>query len=195
MDAISESSRDRYDSTLAELVGRRLLSVTYWDTYNFGPASRQLLYGDWHLASMGVGLLTDGGPVAVMWTDTFGLYGVEFFLEPIENRLWLGEEGPEQWNASDDPAWVKKVDSPIRAASAFWDDASVGEQRLRVPFAVRLDFDEGPVWMVAASPHWPEPDPVFVGGDDIMVIFSTARMRSVGFPDAEFIAQPIGDGS
>ena len=195
MDAASESARDRYQATLAELVGRRLVRVTYWDIHNFGPEARTWGYGDWHLATMGVGWLTDAGPFAVTWTDTFGLYGVEFFLEPIESHLRLGEDGPEGWDVSDDSAWAKRLDSPIRAASAFWDDAFLGAQQLSVPVAVRLDFDKGPVRMVAASPRWPEPDPVFIGGDDIMVIFSTARMRSIGFPEGDFIADQTGDVS
>lgn len=42
-----------------------------------------------------------------------------------------------------------------------------------VPLAVRLDFTEGKVW--------------FVGGDEIMVVFSPEKIRDMGFKDITFL--------
>jgi hypothetical protein len=46
-----------------------------------------------------------------------------------------------------------------------------------VPVALRLDFAAGPVLIVVGIPQWPEMQEVFVPGDQIMVVFSTDRMR------------------
>lgn len=56
-----------------------------------------------------------------------------------------------------------------------------------VPVALRIDFDAGPVWMVAGIPQAPEMQEVFVPGDEIMVVFTIERMRQIGFPDSEFL--------
>jgi hypothetical protein len=50
-----------------------------------------------------------------------------------------------------------------------------------VPVALRLDFKVGPVWMVAAIPEWPDHEKAFVGGDEFMVVFTSERMRKIGF--------------
>ncbi len=52
--------------------------------------------------------------------------------------------------------------------------------------ALRLDFTAGAVWFVAAMPEPPDCQRVFVGGDEIMVVFSPAQMRDLGFGDTAF---------
>ncbi|WP_340682747.1 hypothetical protein LCL61_29335 [Amycolatopsis coloradensis] len=56
-----------------------------------------------------------------------------------------------------------------------------------VPLAVRLDFAAGAVWFVAAMPEPPEWRRVFVGGDEIMVVFSPEKMLDMGFGDTPFL--------
>lgn len=53
--------------------------------------------------------------------------------------------------------------------------------------AVRLDFVAGAVWFVAAIPDPPEGQRVFVGGDEIMVVFSHEKMRDMGFGDSALL--------
>lgn len=69
----SEISPERigYEPKSAALVGQRVLGVRYWDVRNFGAELRDWDYGDWHHAVMGVDLLTDRGPMCVLWTNTF----------------------------------------------------------------------------------------------------------------------------
>jgi hypothetical protein len=42
--------------------------------------------------------------------------------------------------------------------------------------------------MVAGIPQAPQMQEVFIPGDKIMVVFTTDRMRRIGFPDSEFLA-------
>jgi hypothetical protein len=50
-----------------------------------------------------------------------------------------------------------------------------------VPVGLRLDFDAGPVWFVAATPDHPHLEKPFVGGDEIIVFFGAERLRRIGF--------------
>jgi hypothetical protein len=62
------------------------------------------------------------------------------------------------------------------------DGARVGEpEEVDAPVALRLDFDTGPVWMVAAVPDGPPLVRPFVGGDEIMIFFEAERLRGIGF--------------
>ena len=54
---------------------------------------------------------------------------------------------------------------------------------VEVPTVLRLDFDAGPVWFVAAIPQWPEMETVFLPGDEIMIVFSSVKMADLGFRD------------
>lgn len=52
-----------------------------------------------------------------------------------------------------------------------------------VPTAIRLDFDAGPVWFVAAIRQTPSMEDVFIPGDEIMVVFATEKIRDMGSDD------------
>jgi hypothetical protein len=66
-------TRTRYEQKTADLVGRRLIEVRYWDVHSFSDKPRVWDYGDWHHAVMGVELGTDQGVASVTWTDAFRL--------------------------------------------------------------------------------------------------------------------------
>jgi hypothetical protein len=51
---------------------------------------------------------------------------------------------------------------------------------------LRLDFDAGSVWLIAAMPDGPHPEKPFVGGDEILVVFDADRLRRIGF-DGTFV--------
>jgi hypothetical protein len=193
--------RAGYESKTAALVGRRVLEARYWDVHNFAEEPRAWDYGDWHHAVMGVELLTDLGPCCVLWTSTFFCYGVEVFQAPITEHLVMREDGPESWAAGGSGRWRDRLDSPAAGIQTFWERITVGPTYVRdvrvadpyevdVPVALRIDFAAGPVWMVAAMPKAPEMREVFIGGDEIMVVFTADRMRQIGFPDSEFLASP-----
>ncbi|WP_410580650.1 hypothetical protein [Amycolatopsis sp. lyj-108] len=192
--------RARFEARLCALRGRRLLAVDYWDVHNFASEPARWDYGNWHHAVMGVGLGTDTGPVTITWTDTFYSYGVEVLDGRIEDHLILDEEGPERIgpDAGSGSPWDRYLRTPIRETAVHWERLELGPGRradgsvveparaVDVPMAVRLDFAAGAVWFVAAMPEPPEWQRVFVGGDEIMVVFSAEKMRDMGFPDTPF---------
>jgi hypothetical protein len=194
--------RARYEAKTAALVGRGVLDVAYWDIHNHSAEPRTWDYNDWHHAVMGVELATDGGPVSVVCTDTFFPFGVEVFQEPISEHLLLGPEGPEGWTVGRHPFWQARSGSPVRTTDTFWEEIEVGPgirqgdgarvsepKTYQVPVALRLDFDAGPIWMVAGIPQWPDVDRIFVPGDEVLVVFSPDRMRKIGFPASDFLGQ------
>jgi len=195
----TDDPRARFEARLKGLRGRRLLAVDYWDVHNFAAEPAQWDHGSRHHAGMGVGLVTDAGPATVTWTDTFYTYGVEVLDGRIEDHLSLGAEGPERIgpDAGLGSLWDRYLRTPIRGTAAHWErlelgpgrraDGSVGPvQAVDVPMAVRLDFAAGAVWFVAAIPEPPEGQRVFLGGDEIMVVFAPEKMRDMGFGDAAF---------
>lgn len=192
--------RERYEAKTAALVGRHVMDVTYWDIHNYSDEPRTWDYGDWHHAVMGVELLTEGGSASVRWTQLFYDYGLEVFQEPMSHHLSSRADGPEGWIVGDHPEWRTRKRSPIRGTATFWeqiekgaghrvsDNVRVSEPRTdMVPVALRLDFDPGPVWMVAGMPMWPDVDRVFVPADEIMVVFTAERMIKIGFPRTDFL--------
>jgi hypothetical protein len=198
----ASAARAVFERALAGLVGHRVTGVAYWDIHRFDDEPATWDYGQWHHAVMGVELATEAGPWTVTWTDTFFPYGVEVLPEPIERQLAPGPAGPRGWAVGDHPYWRTRAGQPVRSAQSFWERIELGPARrsdgtvmaaaehVDVPVGVRLDFDAGPVWFVAGIPEYPQMDRVFIPGDEIMVVFSSAQMRSIGFPDGEFIHPP-----
>jgi hypothetical protein len=200
-------SRAEYESKSAALIGRRLLDLRYWDIRNPNGEPRTWDYGDWQHAVMGVELLTDGGPCSVLWTNTFFCYGVEVFDAPIADHLDVSENGPESWAAGGSDRWRDRLDSPVSGVQTHWERFSVGPAyrgdvqvgdpyEVDVPVAVRIDFAAGPVWMVAGIPmdsgrEDSGREKVFIGGDEIMVVFTADRMRQIGFPDTSFLSHEV----
>lgn len=147
---------------------------------------------------MGVDLATDRGPACVMWTNTFFPYGVEVFLSPAAQHLTLGEQGPESWSASDSPRWRPLLGQPIRQVDTWWERLSIGPATLasgevvspardvELPVAFRFGLDPGPVWFVAAIPEWPDMREIFIPGDEMVIVFTSERMREIGFLDTSF---------
>ncbi|MEV4845517.1 hypothetical protein AB0K20_20180 [Micromonospora matsumotoense] len=184
-----------FDRRVGSLRGRRVLSVGYWDLSSMGPEF-EWDFGDWHHAVMGVQLTTDAGPVTVTWTATFYPYGVEVFLEPIARHA--DQAGTQRVGPSADSRWTAMLGQPVRDARVSWERFTIGPSmrldgqaigpphEVDVPTALRLDFDGGPVWFVAGIPQFPSPENVFIPGDEIVVVFTTARMCQMGYADPKF---------
>ena len=180
------------------LRGRRVTAVDYWDIFPLGPEAPRWDYGQWHHAVMGVQLGSDAGPVTITWTNTFLPYGVEVFLEPIAHHLVQHDQGPTRIGPDRDDRWARLLGTPIRAARTWWDRLELGPATLGdgtavapargvdLPTALRLDFDAGPVWFVAGIPQYPAMEDVFLPGDEIMVVFTAEKVRSIGFTDPTF---------
>jgi hypothetical protein len=88
----------------------------------------------------------------------------------------------------------------VRQITIWWERLSLGPAtrsngelvspatEVDVPVAFRLDLDPGPVWLVAGIPQGPDMREAFIPGDEIMVIFTSERMREIGFPNTAFVA-------
>jgi len=135
----------------------------------------------------------------VLWTSTVHPYGVEVFPTLVSEQILGGESGPESSDASGSDRWRGRLNSLVASVQTFWEHITVGTGHIGdvrvsdpyevdVPVALRIDFAAGPVWMVAGSPQHPEMREVFVPGDEIMVVFTAERMRTIGFPDSEILA-------
>ncbi len=186
--------RVEFEAKVTCVEGRRLLSVDYWDILD--PAEAEWDYGDWHHAVMGVQLGTDQGPVTVIWTAAFFPYGVEVFLGSIDEQF-VGEGGPHRVgpDINVESPWAKRIGSLITGTALHWTHVGVGPAvrsdgqvvgpayNAEVPTVLRLDLAAGPVWFVAAMPQGPEMQDVFIMGDEIMVVFSAEKMRTLGFGD------------
>jgi len=192
-------ARAEFEAKVQTLVARRITAVDYWDIHQFGPEPARWDHGDWHHAVMGVQLITDAGAVTVTWTNTFHPYGVEVFDNPIERHLVLGEAGPERIGPDRVSRWARFLDSPVLKAMTWWDRLELGPATLLstgeiveparavdVPTAIRLDFEAGPVWFVAAIPQAPSMEDAFIPGDEIMVVFSAEKIRNMGYDDPNF---------
>ncbi|TDW81048.1 hypothetical protein [Kribbella sp. VKM Ac-2566] len=193
-------ARAAFHRKVHALEGLRIHAVDYWDIHNYGPEPARWDYGDWHHAVMGVQLSTDAGPVTVTWTSTFYAYGVEVFAEPIERHLVLGEDGPERIGPDGISRWTGILDTPVLRTTTSWERIELGPATLasgevveparvvEIPTALRLDFSAGPVWFAPASPQYPSMERAFTAGDEIMIVFSAAKMRDMGYDDPSFVA-------
>jgi hypothetical protein len=200
MSADEPGSRTLFEAAARSLEGLCVSGVDYWDIHNFGPEPSRWDYGDWHHAVMGVQLMTDAGPRTVTWTNRFYAYGVEVFPDPIERHLVLGDGGPERIGPIGLSRWSDLVGAPIRHVAISWDRFNIGPavklstrevvgpaRSIDVPTAVRLDFEAACVWFVAAQPSFPSLVDVFIPGDEIMVVFSGDKMRSMGYTYPGFV--------
>ncbi|MEW2430147.1 hypothetical protein AB0877_19250 [Micromonospora sp. NPDC047644] len=187
--------RAAFERRIDALRGRRVLAVDYWDLHTSGP-DPDWDYGDWHRAVLGVELATVAGPVTITWDATFHPYGVDVFLEPIARHL--DEDESQRAGPAADSRWDAFLGQPIRAATIRWDTLTFGPatrwdgevvappRDVRLPTALRLDFDAGPVWFVAGMPRFPQVDDVLIPGDEILIVFTAAKMRAMGYADPTF---------
>ena len=198
-------SRAEYESGLAGLVGRRVLEVRYWDIRYFNGEPRIWDYGDWQQAVMGVELLTDFGPCCVLWTSTFFCYGIEVLDTPMADHLDTSANMFESWGAGGSNRWRDRLRTPVTGVQAHWERISVGPAyrgdvqvadayQVDVPVALRIDFAAGPVWMIAALPPDSDGEQVFIGGDEVLVVFTAERLRQFGFPDTSFLSSDVSRG-
>jgi hypothetical protein len=118
---------------------------------------------------------------------------------PLPHRL-PGPERPERIGPDRESRWAGILDTPVLRATTSWERIELGPATLasgevveaarvvEIPTALRLDFSTGPVWFAAAIPQYPSMERVFIPGDEIMIVFSAAKMRDMGYDDPRFVA-------
>ncbi|MFI7659735.1 hypothetical protein ACIBTW_12705 [Micromonospora parva] len=188
-------ARAAFERRVDALRGLRVLAVDYWDLRTSGPEP-DWDHGDWHRAVLGVQLTTAAGPVTVTWDATFQPYGVEVFSEPVARHLDPDES--QRVGPGAGSRWDAFLGQSIRAATGRWDTLTFGpattwdgqvvapKRDVHLPTALRLDFEAGPVWFVAGMPRSPEGDEILIPGDEIIVVFTAAMMRAMGYVDPTF---------
>ena len=191
--------RERFEEKVAGLRGLRVTGVDYWDVHSYSSEPLCWDYGDWHHAVMGLELTTDSGPVTITWTNAFFPYGLEVFFDPIARHLLLGDEGPQRVGPDRLGPWTPLVSSPIVHAITCWERLELGPsikadglvvspaRPVHLPTALRVDFEAGSAWFVAAIPQPPTMESTFIPGDEIMVVFSAEKMRSMGYVDPQLV--------
>ena len=117
----------------------------------------------------------------------------------FESHFVLEPEGPERIGPDGLSRWADFVDTPVRHTAVWWERVELGpaarsgtgeilepSRVFWLPVALRLDFDSGHVWLVAAEPKLPSAKDAYIGNDEIMVVFSAETMRDMGFTDLTF---------
>ena len=148
-------------------------------------------YGDWHWPEVGVEFATlSGRSFHAIWDDQVEAFELRFAEGPLSDE-WLplqpGSAEPARvWNVTAHPRWQRLVGSPVESFELV--DIDLGDMDMPAPVAIRLwTRNGGAVWIVAAAPrdeaHAHEDltaDDVFVGHDEIIVVFGDARARRIG---------------
>ncbi|MET8149049.1 hypothetical protein ACIBSW_15765 [Actinoplanes sp. NPDC049668] len=115
------------------------------------------------------------------------------FHEPITDHLAGGVDGPQRVgpDTRDPGVWAPYLGTPISGGAFHWERLELGPGRradgtivspaytVDVPVAVRLDFPAGTVWFVAGMPQFSEPQRFFIPADEILVLFSAAKLREL----------------
>lgn len=172
-----------YLRTAEQLRGRRLTKVVYFlraaDESTAEP--EQWDFGQWHLATRGVGLSTeDGGEFSVVWGISFDEYGIELYPGPMTAHVAaVGEPGGiAPVVVTGHPNWAGLVGKKLATVEVRWLE-DPGEPSL--PVALRLGSAGAAAWIAAAEPAG-EPTMFQVGSDDVMVGFGAGFVTRLGLP-------------
>jgi hypothetical protein len=174
---------EEYDSVVSAVVGRQIVRVQYYGLSS--GHGDQWDFGQWHLSEMGVELTVDTGDIVSFdWGDAFGHFHLEAFNSAMSNHLaGVGTpNGPRVWEVTGHVRWGQVHAGSVRAMELIWVDDIVDSDR-PAPVAVRLTWDVGSVWVVAAEPKtWPPADEFWLGMDAVLVAFTEDFRRVLGLP-------------
>ncbi|HEV2360112.1 MAG TPA: hypothetical protein VGS21_00265 [Acidimicrobiales bacterium] len=157
----------RLETTAARLAGARLDAVRYYtlppdpdDEWDMGVA---------HVLEFGLDLVTDRGTFGVTWTADEGAeYGLQIVPEPLDASLW-GEH--RVLKVDDSIPWASLLGGVVERPIVRWGTAEV-----EAPFALDLGF-EGGSHVVVAVGYWQDVgQPVYLGGDDVVVVWDQAAV-------------------
>ena len=145
-------------------------------------------YGFWHWPEVGVELTTtDGSRFFAIWDSKVTNFELTFGRGPISQEWLPLQESPPSaraWDVTAHPRWSVIVGQPVaRYSLAFveTDDPSV-----RAPVAIRVATGQGLVWLVVAGPLDPAiatndfEGGVYLGHDEVIVVFDDAQARRIG---------------
>ncbi len=172
---------DDYDieALAARAVGTTLSGARYWDLPMFAAPEDEWPGAGPHVVAHGVDLLLGESVLGVTWgRDELALYPLSLVDHLLAGRFeTVYEKAP----------WTSLIGRVVEGARVHWLDATSSEFQRRFPFALELRFGEAGFVVFAAASCLSTDQPAFPGGDDIVVAWLPAHVRTV-LPELE----PLG---
>lgn len=176
-------------AALEQLMGQQLATVHYVGlSYDPGTEVRWD-YGSWHHPEVGVELTTTSGDSFFgIWDSKVTHFELTFACGNIAEEWLPSRDGTARaWDVSTHPRWLPLLASPI--AQTGVSTAEPDDPPVRAPIAVRLANDLTEVWIAAAGPRHPPvgdppaPDAMWIGFDEVVVLFDRAEALALGLTD------------
>ncbi|MFI5717864.1 hypothetical protein [Nocardia sp. NPDC051750] len=191
MPSSSEIAAEQLEATVAQLREQHLADVVYYvlSEGDNGELPEEWDFGDWHVPTMGVELITDSGQhYSMIWDHTFTYYALETYPKPMTEILTAGRPwGSMAVPVSGHPEWVKLIGQEIVTADICWAKDPLGT--VREPVAVHLGLRDSAVWIIAGRPADPGAASEFsLGTDDVLVVFTPEMAARAGIPDSAPLA-------
>jgi len=157
----------------ALLLGQRVVSIRYFGLDIGGGLGWERVSDGLDTMDFGLDLdLDDGRTVGITWGWEFGCYGLSIQGHTLAKDLNMSGVGV--WDLTAYRQWTRLIDAPIVSASVHWDVIFDNDKAL-VPLSLAITFetDAGPrdTVYVCAAHYVAEMDELFVGGDDVTILF------------------------
>jgi hypothetical protein len=187
----SDIAAEQLEATVAQLLGQRLADVVYYvlSEGDDGELPEEWDFGDWHVPTMGVELITESGRhYSMIWDHTFVYYALETYAKPMSEILTVGRPwGSMAVPVSAHPEWARLIGQEVVAADICWDKDTLGT--IWAPASVRLGFRGSAVWIAAGRDADPgSPLEFYLWTDDVMVVFTPEMAIRAGIPDCTSLA-------
>ena len=184
--------------TAEAMLGKVIDRVRYVGlSYDTTPSAWD--FGAWHWPVIGVEMwLAGGGPVHAIWSWRATRFHLQLAAGGLDTEWPPLRDDPEHanvWEITGHPSWHPLVGSPLVAASlaiGVPDDPPV-----EAPVAVKLYSIRGSAWLVAGAPKESDrasadlgADDVWLGHDEVMVVFDDVMAERIGLIEAVSIGSP-----
>ena len=151
---------DSLQRAVDALAAQRLAQVTYLGT---GLEPDDWDFGRYHLATMGVELVTqDGTRFLATWGDAFGRFGLELLVVDADQAVPEGERRPFS-----DHAWWQPFIRARMGVSLIWRTGHLDSDQ-PCPVALALTDDAHTLWVAVAEESTPG-GRILVGMDQVLV--------------------------
>ena len=169
----------------AALVGERLKGVRYFDTPCFDVAE---LDESWpaegvHAPAHGIDLVFAARCVGVTWGTEFSRYNIQMVPFSLVDFLLAARFSDVRERAP----WADLLGHVIETVSVEWLPRHGDDSTIRFPLALVLGFDNDMDVALAAAAYRPGDAAAVPGGDDIVVAWREAQLRTV-LPDLQHVA-------
>lgn len=168
------------EALAARSIGKTLSGVRYWDVPIFGVVEDEWPDGGPHVVAHGVDLLFDESILSATWgRDELTLLPLSLVDYHLVGRFeTVHEKAP----------WRSLIGRQVGGARVHWLDGTTSEFQRRFPFALELQFGDAGFVVLAAASCRSTDKPAFPGGDDIVIAWLPAHVRTV-LPD---LIEPLG---